>query len=249
MNHGTLIVVCGYAGDRQQIDDLLPVYEHHQRPLLILSPEDSRIENVGPHMCKWAGKRAYIGQDSLDRQHLHMKLMLEQPFDWYLINDSDSFCLSPEIPVHYFKTPRTVYSNEVSDFRIPGQVWEPTGNKWPEDYHKGFPLIAMQPPYFMSRWALEQLVRFGAGLQADPITPFIDWYMVQCVVAAKVDHKPFQDPWGKYEGASCETNTEMGIRVMEDCIKNRSARFIHAIKTKEVKDRMLALYNQVNGIE
>jgi hypothetical protein len=240
MNPSTLIVVCGYTGDAGQIDALLPMFEHHQRPILILSPEDSKIEKVGHHLCQWAGKRAYIGQDSLDRQHEHMALALEKPFEWYLFNDADSFCLTPEIPADYYRYKDTVWSNEVADFRIPGETWTDANGSvtWPDNYHAGFPLIAMQPPYFMSRWALEKMVRFGNGIKACPITPFIDWYMVQCVVAAGLRHFPFRDRFGKLEGASCETITENGLLTMERCIRE-GARFIHSVKSKESLDRLL----------
>lgn len=240
MNNGVLVSVHGYAGDQQQVHDLLPAFEHHQRPVLIVSPEDSPITKVGPHTCIHAGKRAYIGQDSWDRQYLQMKKLLEYPFDFYFLNDSDSFCLTPELPPYLFTPGDTVYSNQVTDFRAPGQTWTDSSGSvtWPDDYHKGYPLIAMQPPYFIPRDCLERIVKVGKR-PACITTPFIDWYMVEVCVDAGVKHLPFQT------GASCETVTPNGIETMKNCIARKGATFIHSVKTKEVFDDLRLLHQQL----
>jgi len=225
-NRKTLVSVHCYAGDQQQVVELMPVFEHHRCPIVIMSPEDSKIERMGRHSCRFAGKRAYVGQDSWDRQHLQLKILLEYDFDWYLLNDSDSLILSPQIPEYLFDDPEILYSNEVTDFRVPGQVFE--GIRWADDYHAGYPLIAMQPPYFMSRQVLERLVAASAGLQACPVTPFIDWWFVPACEHGKIKHLPFR------HGASCETVTQNGLLVMLDCVTKRKATCIHAIKSGEI---------------
>lgn len=217
------------------------MYSHHGFPLVIMSPEDSKIENVGPHICRFSGKRAYIGQDSWDRQLAQLKLLLEYDFNWFLLNDSDSFVLTPELPGYLYESIDTVYSNEVTDFRIPGETWTGEGGPitWPLDFHKDFPLIAMQPPYFMSRRALSRLVTAGEGAIACPITPFIDWWFPYVCTIAKLNHRPFVN------GASCETVTENGILVMSECILKRGATFIHSVKSKSSLNRLLAAYNSI----
>lgn len=236
----TLISVHGYAGDRHQIDQLLPYYEYHQCPIVVMSPQDSQIHGVGPHICRAAGKRAYIGKDSLDRQWAQMKILLEYPFDFYLMHDSDSFVATPDIPQYVYDRSDTFFSNEVDDFRRPGESWQGMP-PWPKDYHKGHPLIAMQPPYFMSRRTLEKLVAASDGIVACQTTPFIDWGMVQVCVAAKVKHARFN------LCASCETVTPLGRAVMRQCVGERQAQFLHAIKSGDVAKELRDLYVSTYG--
>lgn len=237
-----LLVACHcYAGDRQQVLDLLPLMEHHKAPIVIVSPKDSQVHKIGPHICITAGKRAYIGQDSWDRQHLQLKALLQYPQKWFLLNDSDSFALDAKLPDYLFEDDNVVYSNEVNDFRIPGQTWPGVAEPWPLDYHQGYPLIAMQPPYFLGRKALEAIVKASEGLQACPITPFIDWWWVPACVAAGVAHKPFRT------GASCETVTPLGEAVMSERITRYGASFIHSVKSAKVMRRLEALHRARNG--
>jgi hypothetical protein len=237
----TVMFTCGYAGDKDQIKVLRPMYEHHKLPLVILSPSDSQIHGIGPHICRHGGKRAYIGQDSLDRQYEHFKIMLDYEFDFVLMNDSDSFVIEPNLPQYLYDNPDTVFSNQVDDFRKPGQIWPGNKEPWPDDYHAGYPLIAMQPPYFFSRVALEKIVATCKGIVACPICPFIDWYFVQVVYKAGLKHAPFKT------GASCETVTPLGRRVMEQCIVERGATFLHAIKSQPALDICKNAYKRRNG--
>lgn len=240
MNPDLLVVCHCYSGDRQQVLDLLPMMEHHQAPIVIVSPEDSHVCGIGPHLCRFAGKRAYVGQDSWDRQHLQLKLLLEYPQKWFLLNDSDSFVMTPKLPDYLFEDTNTVFSNQVTDFRIPGESWR--GNPpWSIDYHKGYPLIAMQPPYFLAREALEAIVANSEGLRACPTTPFIDWWWVPACYAAGVKHKPFRT------GASCETVTPHGVAVMSECVIKRGATFIHSVKSAAVMKPLVDYYRRCHG--
>ncbi len=238
LNPDVLVAVHCYHGDRQQVLDLLPVYEHHERPIVIIAPEDSQVHDISMHICRAAGKRQYYGQLSWDRQHEQLRTLLEYNHEWYLLHDSDSLCLTPKLPEYLFKDKNVVFSNEVNDFRIPGGTWPGVDKPWPLDYHKGYPLIAMQPPYFLHRSALEKIVAHSAGLVACPITPFIDWWWIPACYAAHVKHKPFTT------GASCETSTPNGRAVMTQCIKERGATFIHSIKGKEALDVCLNAYKK-----
>ncbi len=236
----TIHAIHGYQGDAHQIEALMPVYTHHQLPIVILSPWDSPIKVMGPHICREAGKRAYIGQDSWDRQHDQLKTLLDYPFEWALLNDSDSFVLPAELPEFLYKDDNTVWSNEVDDFRKPGEIWPGRSEPWPLDYHKGLPLIAMQPPYFLSRKALEKIVKATEGMVACPTTPFIDWWWVPACDKAHVKH-------ARYPGcASCENVTDMGKAVMRQCVRERGAAFIHSVKTKDVMEDLVHIYKQVH---
>jgi hypothetical protein len=236
MNEGTLIVISGYDGDAHQIETFLPAYEHHKRPILCLSPVDAPIRKLGPHGCRSAGKRAYVGQLSLDRQLAHMKECLSLPFDFYLMNDSDSFCISPEIPRYLYQNPDIFWSNEVLDHRVRGEPDE-NGNIVPMDYHVGYPLIAMQPPYFVSRPILEKMVRAGRTIEPDGLTPFIDWYMVQCVYGAGVAHQKFHDC--ACFGTVPQENADLMVKLVRE-----GANMVHAIKTKETFERIQQAYQE-----
>lgn len=241
MSHKVLVSVHGYAGDSSQIHALLPWYEHHGFPVVIVTPEDSKIKKVGPHICRFAGKRAYTGQLSWDRQIAQMKLLLEyKEFDWFLMNDSDSFMLDPVLPDYLYEYENTIYSNLVDDFRKPGESWEGLP-PWPNDYHNGFPLQASQPPYFCSRKVLEKLVSLPHQ-EACPITPFIDWLLIVLPVLAGVHLKPFRNC------ASCESVTPLGIGQLSKCVKN-GATAIHSVKTRGVADLLNGIYKKRNGIK
>lgn len=222
----TLVVVHGYSGDQRQVEELMSMYEHHILPIVIASPDDHPIKSMGPHICMTAGKRAYIGQDSWDRQHLQLKKLLEHPQKWFLLNDSDSFCLSPKLPDYLFEDKDIVWSNEVEDFRKPGVPWGPY-NPIPHDYHEGYPIIAMQPPYFLSREALEKIVKASEGLVACPITPYIDWWWIPATYKAGLKHKPF------HNCVSCESQSNNGQRYMRKRI-GEGAEFIHSVKSGRI---------------
>lgn len=221
MNARTLVSVHGYAGDGHQIWDQIRVHESHKCPIVVLSPVDSPITRMGPHICRHAGKRAYVGQESLDRQVAQMRVLLEYPFDFYLMNDSDSICLSPKIPEYLYKTPATAWSNIVSDEM----------HKRPAGYT--LPRLASQPPYFMSRPVLERIVERANNIVADPTTPFIDWWFIAAYHQAKVQYQGFPD------GASCPTDPN-SFPVMHDLVREHGRIFVHSIKTPEVLASLIA---------
>lgn len=213
MNENTLVTVHGYAGDQHQIKNALTFYEHHQAPLVIFSPEDSRIVRMGPHICRFGGKRAYVGPLSLERQMIHLKMMLEYPFDFFLMNDSDSVCLSPEIPRYLYEEPEVLWSNEVSDMM----------HKRADDYP--WPRLAFQPPYFASRQVIERLLTVADKVECEPQTPFIDWCMMAWAIASDCPHKNFRD------GGSYPTfNYPPGQQVLREAVRTKGVVMVHSIK-------------------
>lgn len=207
------------------------MYEHHKMPIVIISPTDYPVNQIGKHICAHAGLRGYIGQISWDRQYLQLKRLLDFPQQWFLLNDSDSFCLSPKLPDYLYEDEDTVWSNEVDDFRKPGQPWGPY-NPIPIDYHQGYPIIAMQPPYFLSRKALQKIVDTCEGLQACPITPFIDWWWIPAIYTAGLKHQCFRNC------ISCESQSHVGQRWMRQRIE-QGAEFIHSVKSGRVMRNMI----------
>jgi len=229
MNENTLVSVHGYAGDLHQIRWLLPYYLHHQCPVAICAPEDSPITSsiLSPRKeIRYinAGKRAYIGQLSLDRQAIHLQKLLEAgPYQWFLMNDSDSVCLSPRLPDYLFADPSIVWSNVVSDEMHPRAATYP------------FPRLAFQPPYFMSRSCVEKLVEVAPRVPADvdgieARTPFIDWCMMAWSIRAGLGYRSFPD------GISVPTNEDN--RASCDCMDNEVQHngkiFLHSVKRREM---------------
>lgn len=203
MNPNTRVAVCCYAGDAHQVEDLMPLYAHHECPITILSPADSPVQ-VGDVAASSSGiealalgKRAIIGQDSLDRQALHLKVLLAYQEHHFLINDSDSFCLSPVIPAYLYAEPDILWSNMITDsnaFRA-GLCRGPSGEPTKKYYPDGFPKLALQPAYFMSRRVLERLVHATRFVTINPHLPFIDHYMTQLAVHAGVTCKGYTNGW------------------------------------------------------
>jgi len=238
LNPDTLVAVCGYAGDAHQIKNLLPYYLHHQCPVLILSPNDAPItpQALGSTskqlIFRTAGERAYIGPASLERQKQHMRVMLEFSFKHILMNDSDSVCLSPQLP-RYLYDEDVFWSNEASDHM----------HTMPEGY--SFPRYAAQPPYFCSRRSLQAHFDACARLPFEDMKlQFIDHYLMRLTAEAKEPHKTFPG------GVSCPTrNDAPGVAHMLDRITNAGGIMLHAIKDREVVLQMANArlrYNQTH---
>jgi hypothetical protein len=228
MNSDTRIAICCYAGDQHQVIKALGVYLHHKCPVVVLSPEDSKAEIRYPGIeNRFAGKRAYIGQDSLERQRLHLELLLTFPENWFLVHDADSVCLKPELPTYLYQDPVTLWSNLVHD-GIPEH--QPA-------YPPGFPHIAFQPPYFLSRRTIEVLLTGTAGLQANPTMPFIDHYMVQLALQSKCPYRSFKD------GASCPIGFEWPneFKLVSDGVRHHGLIFLHSIKKAETLNYLVKM--------
>jgi len=233
MNEKTLVSVHGYAGDQDQIKNFIKFYEHHQAPVIVMSPEDSKIVKVGPHICRHAGRRAYIGPVSLQRQILQLQVLLTYTdFDWFLMNDSDSICLTPEIPRYLYERPDVLWGNLVSDEMHPRKP----------DYQ--FPRQALQPPYFCSRKILQKFVDVAPGLRIDPQTPFIDWQMRQVPHIGGFPVANFHD------GVSCpSTGAALGWMIQN--IVDRGAVMIHSLKTPRALQEVISArvnWRRKNGL-
>jgi hypothetical protein len=239
MNERTLVSVHGYAGDAHQIKMLMPVYRHHGFPVCVVSPEDSKVTGLGDSSLH-AGRVGYIGFLTWERQVLQMKALLALGYEWHLMNDADSFCFTPQLPEYLFEDKNVVYSNLVDDFRKPGETYyDPQGKNppitWPSDYHDPWPKKAAQPSYVCHRSALERMIAAFDGVTDDPITPFIDWVMFLLPCRAGLISKGFRT------GVSCETETETGLRLVGDKVRE-GATFIHAVKRQHAFDELCKAY-------
>jgi hypothetical protein len=213
--------VHGYAGDVSPVRLRLPFFLHHTRPVVMMSPVDSPIREDrvlrGPQIqFRHEGLRAYIGPVSLQRQKEHMRALLQYPGSFFLMNDSDSLCLSPEIPGLCYQED-VFWSNEVSDMM----------HTMPPGYP--FPRLAFQPPYFCSRRVLEQMVKATETLTFESLQlHFIDYYMMRLAVHANLPHRGF--PFG----CSCGTaNNPQGQALMSELVR-QGAVMLHSVKTSDV---------------
>lgn len=228
MNPKTLVSVHGYAGDQMQIENAMPYFLHHDCSVVVLSPKDSpivRVEAAPTVICRQEGMRAYIGEPSLERQLLHMKALLDYPFDYFLMNDADSVCVSPKIPDYIYREPEVLWNNEVSDMM----------HQRLRSYR--YPRLAFQPPYFISRRNIEKILRVSSRVRADRTTPFIDWAMMAWACTAGIPHKGF------HPVASCPTRGHPpGVDHMGALVRHHGAVMLHSIKDKEILAHMVNQY-------
>lgn len=247
-NPDTLVVVHAWSGDQELVERHLESYLHHDCDVLVLSPEDAPVRIKHPRVrCHSLGKRGYFGQDSLDRQRLHLEYLLTQPYEYFLLNDADSFCISPDIPAY-------LYSD-----RMRGVAWSNEVTEWRE-HPSPYPKIAMQPPYFMHRSAIQQMltVADSEAVKAHPITPYIDWYMLALCEESGVQHQTFPDgasfpAWRRNvipetQALGHEPKHEyvpdgkiVGDDIMAERV-NHGAVFLHSIKHAPVYERLVKLY-------
>jgi len=226
----TLVAISGYSGDQHQIENNWGVYAHHGHPILILSPEDAPIPKINTSQNISAGEKGWIGPQTLVRQQLFLRELLNQNFDYYLFHDADSVCLEPNIPKYLYDSPHVFWSNEVPDLN-------PSPSRLPK--------IALQPPYFFSLSVLRALFRHSVTpamsfyrpvkQKAMPLpTECIDHWMLQIVYSAGIPHVTFPD------GASFETTSEHGLNTMSEHVRAHGKVFIHQVKTRPVLDRLLS---------
>ena len=229
MNPDTRISVHCYSGDENQVREKLGLYMHHECPVTILSPEDAPVNiDHGIVDYRQGGKRSpkiwggspmhtpQAGQDSIDRQRRHLEILLEYPEKYFLCNDADSVCLSPNLPEYLYNEPDILWSNLVYD-PIPHQQ---------SGYPPNFPRLAFQPPYFLSRTTIERMLAVAEGVKANPVMPYIDYYMVDLAVRAKLVWKGFPDGFsgGISDSPGVMEHTQVAVR-------HKGTIFIHSVKT------------------
>ncbi len=221
MNESVRVVVHGYSGDAHQIVNAMPQYDHHAAPVTVLSPEDAPVDIPGVD-CRKAGKRAYTGQLSLDRQRAHLELLLGYDEEWFLLHDSDSVCLEPELPGYLYE-PDTVFYNATPTHRYLASLGEPP--------LPGYEYV-FQPPLFFSRQSLLRMLAFSdeAMEELPDFGKLIDWFFLAMARLAGLDAKPFPDGisrplWAPYEIARAYAS-----------VRTKGIIFLHSVKTKEALD-------------
>jgi hypothetical protein len=233
-NPDTLVAISAYAGDVHQVENNLPFYKHHGCKVVVLSPEDAPITAVSdPNViCMTVGKRCWAGRAAIERQIKFMELLSHFPHGYFLFNDSDSLCISAQIPKYVYEQD-TVWSNEVLDTN-PGASM--------------LPKIAMQPPYFFSKRALRAMLDIKDNLPTSyygevspmedgrlPIpTECPDHLMLQLAHGSGFGHASF------HHGASFETASDIGMSTMSELVRNHGRVLLHSVKTAKVLHKLVA---------
>lgn len=231
MNPDTRIGICCYAGDAEYVIQNLPLYLHHECPITVLSPDDSRADMRYPGIeNRFGGKRAYIGQDCLDRMRIHLRMLLDHPENHFLIHDSDSICLSPKLPDFLYDEPDTLWSNRVFN-DIPEQQ---------RGFPSHIPHVAFQPPWFMSRKVIQNILDASEGCTiVNPYLPFIDYWLVETAVSAGIPWKPLP-----YAISSPLSHDIPEIKKLTadalHMVRENGLIFLHSIKGKRFADPYVA---------
>ena len=222
LNPDTRIGVCCYAGDGDLVRGNRDLYLHHGCPVTILSPEDSPVVVEGLDH-RQGGKAAYIGEASLQRQAEHLRLLLEYPENHFLINDADSFVLDPKLPDYLYAEPDVVWSNQVNDDIPQHQATFPPG----------YPHVAFQPPYFLSRKTIEAMLAVKDQIViSHDMMPFIDYYMVQLTMTAGLQ-------WRRFHGCAC-----CHMSLARRLVRTDNLSIFHGIKTSADARALLHLRKQ-----
>lgn len=223
MNERTVVAVCCYQGDMQQVIHALPLYAHHNCPVVVFSPKDSPVLIPGVR-CLQFGRRAYIGQDSLDRQRFYMQSLLnDSTAQYFLLNDSDSFCVSAQIPVQaYAESADTIWAGIISESR---------------PHISPYPKLALHPPYFFDRPSLGKMLSVAGEITAHPITPYVDWYMLALACEAGLTPRAWaeleHDPKDGLVFSSDDTPEIRCWQELDYRIRYKGTRMLHPIKTPE----------------
>jgi len=232
MNPDTRIAVCCYDGDAHQVSQMMRFYQHHECPITILSPDDSRVMISGVDN-RWGGKRCYIGPDCIDRMREHLKILLTYPEHHFLIHDADSFCLTPELPYYLYVEPDVLWSSIIMN-EIPQQQ---------EFFPPGFPHIAFHPPWFLSRKTIEALLDVADEVAYNPNMPYIDYWLVQLAMQGGL-------PWKGFKASiSYPTAEPFYHGAAWDAVRYRGTVFAHSVKSLEALDLLMTaskLYQKDN---
>lgn len=227
MNSDTRVIVFAYAGDAAQAENNLPYYLHHQCPVTIMSPDDAPV-NLGVASgldvtYRTGGKRAYIGVDAIERQRVHLELMLDFPEKYFFCNDADSLCLTPELPAYLYAQSDVFWSNEISDCM----------HERPEGYL--LPRVALHPPWFMSRDTVEKFLMVADMVSVDLQTPFIDHWFLQLATACGIRHKDFVNGNTSFP----TENDEFHFGVLSGKVRYQGTIFVHTVKSQRVLQRLV----------
>jgi hypothetical protein len=237
----TLVVVQCWSGDVDRVKRALDQYTHHGFPILLLSPTDAPARIDHPMItCESAGPNDYNGQQSIERYKAQLALLLEYPVTHFLLNESDSFCIEPNIPGYLYSNDDFVWGNYTDVL----YYMELNGEPNPEAaYVKHNP--AIQAPWFFSRTALEKMVAvFDDVVDALPsYARYIDWWFHTAPHLAGLDHRSYASQGISYP----ITNTSEADHVYQAIL--RGAVMIHSVKDSYALKNVLRAYEERKRLE
>lgn len=221
MRDDTLVVVHCYEGDKAMVEGFMPVWTHHNHPVLLLSPEDAPVNISIPDWqvsSASAGERGWKGPQTIRRQMAHWRLALEHPSQaqWFFLNDADSMCLSAEIPRYVYADPFKLWCNVLCH----------------ENEHRLDDHPNLNPPYFMSRDVLQAILdKAEAMVDEIPQDAFLephDWGQAIDGFYTHVVSDELGIPYGDFPDG-----ITTWPRGRPDLLKytERGAVFIHGVKT------------------
>lgn len=152
------------------------MWERHRFPVVTLSPTDEPMQVPGLVNIP-LGLEGYTGHMSLVRWRLMLEWCAEQPFDWFLMHETDSVCLQNDLPCYLFDK-NTFFSNEMPENANPPI--------------QGFYCIA---PWFFSRDLIKRMVHFIPDLKFTG-PPNGDRWLGQLLEQGGFKHAPFQNGIG-----------------------------------------------------
>jgi hypothetical protein len=232
----------------------------HECPVLIVSPEDAKVEIDHPGVeCRWAGKRGWAGWHTLDRQIAHLSIIEEYSQTYFLYNDADSFCLSAKLPEYLYQTD-TFFSNENDNLifydtcKFLAETLDPKDDEQLLDVQfaarfliekcdgildipklREIQSLVFQPPYFFNRQVLSRMLDSAEASKSEDNTliPFIDWWWPRVIELTGTPHQTH--PAGKSD------ITEMRVSIVEAYrkVKEQGCKMVHSITKRENLDYLI----------
>ena len=226
MNEGTLIVVHCYQGDSYQVQSMLDVWTHHERPVLMLSPKDSPVPIDHPQVTnEIAGQVGWKGPHTLRRQVEHWKIAHKTNSSWYLLNDSDSMCLSAQLPEYLFEDPDIFWSNVLCHEGEHLETDQPNFN----------------PPYFVSNSLLCAMIDAAEALEpGDGFLEPHDWGQAIDGFYTHLIRFALDAPWQDYPDGATTWPPGKADLVRDAGLGKR---MIHGIKDETTLRTCLLAYN------
>jgi hypothetical protein len=193
----------------------LPLWLQHGHRVVVSMPRDSFTQIAGVE-CVAHGGEGYTGPRSLDRWKEILDWLWDQPYEFYLMHESDSICLSREIPEYLYSQYDVFHSNELPDNGVP-----PTQQ------------VYCMAPWFFSRGVLNRL-RAAAKSAAYRPPYHGDRWVGQLVEEEGIPHRLFSP------GIACGTILPESSDLEQVLAAVRSgARMIHGIKDPGVLGKIL----------
>jgi len=215
----TLILVQAFAPYAEMVARHLPLWRRHGCRVVISSPRNSFCEISGVE-CVAHGEEGHAGPVSLDRWKEILRWLWGQPYEFFLMHESDSVCLSDRIPEYLYDNYDTFFSNELLDNANP-----PTQQAY---------CVA---PWFFSRGVLRRVN--VASEKAAYRPPFHgDRWVGQLLEEEGIPHRGFSP------GVACGTlfPGSGDLPIVRSALR-AGASMIHGVKSQIILDELIREFN------